>query len=107
MSIPLSNFAKDKNHVYYYGGGFLYPTVVQGADPNTFFPFPPTGGGAFANATTESLYGEDDKNIYCTDSVLVGADITSFVPNPNTFGGASDKYHTYWDCAVYLPGTSP
>jgi len=106
VSIPLSLFAKDKNHVYYFGGGFLYPTVVQGADPNTFVPFPAIRGDAFANATSESIYGKDDKSIYCTNSILAGADIQSFVPNGDSIG-AKDKYNTYWGCAVYVPGTPP
>jgi hypothetical protein len=54
--IPSHNFAKDKNHVYYYAR--YWPNFVQlpHADPNSFF--------AFQNKRGYSQFGSDKDNLY-------------------------------------------
>lgn len=67
----VQNFAKDKTHVYWYGG------IVYGADPKTFtLPFSPSGEW--------QGYGKDQNHVFFFDGIgspyiVPGADAKTFV----------------------------
>ncbi len=104
---PLSNFAKDRHHVYYNGGGTLPPSPIAGADPNTFLTFPGAydPGGGPNGMLDPSAYGKDKDSVICRSSELSGADPNSFRPIGSK--GAIDKNNYYSDCGIYDPTLPP
>ncbi len=104
VAIPQSDYAKDKNHIFYHSGYGTFTKLVVGADPQTFHPFP---SGFYTHPTIKenSLYGKDANNIYCGGVVLTGADPATFTQTDSL--DAKDKNHTYNQCTLYDPNTAP
>jgi hypothetical protein len=74
-----SNFATDKNNVYFYiqNYGFGISKVDQ-ADPNTFKALPGVVG--FGGESGYAFFGLDSLHVYLGSRIVVGADPVTFAP---------------------------